>query len=176
MGIDSGSWGDIYGLAVTIPNYYQPSYRPYVEGKAFARLAGDEAAETSSDVSQEAFNGGKSEWVGLARDDDFADAMSATDLAGTLEAPIVLTDRNSLSSSAVEAIQAVGASRALIIGGRGAIPGDLESQLANIGVTVDQRVYGNEAPDTLSLIHILLLRCRVGRSRQNRTLQRRNPR
>lgn len=148
MGIDSGSWGDIYGLAVTIPNYYQPSYCPYVEGKAFTRLAGDEAAETSSDVSQEAFDGGKSEWVVLARDDDFADAMSATGLAGTLKAPIVLTDRNSLSSSAVEAIQAVGASRALIIGGRGAIPGDLESQLANIGVTVDQRVYGNEAPDT----------------------------
>lgn len=151
MGLDSSSWGDIYGLSVvTASNYYQPSYCPQPDGNgAFvSRLAGEEAADTSSAVSQEAFSGRQSDWVVLARDDDFADAMSATGLAGTLNAPIVLTNRNSLSDSAVDAIRSVGAKRAYIIGGKGAIPGDLESQLSRIGVTAEKRVYGNEAPDT----------------------------
>lgn len=149
MGIDSGSWGDIYGLAVTIPNYYQPPYCPYVEGKAFTRLAGDEAAETSSDVSQEAFNGGKSEWVVLARDDDFADAMSATGLAGTLKAPIVLTDRNSLSSSAVERIKQLSGT-IFVPGGPGAVPTQtVEGVFESSRV---QRLYGYDGYDTSNQI------------------------
>lgn len=84
----------------------------------------------------------------IARDDDFADAMSATGLAGTLEAPIVLTNRNGLSDAAADAVKALGAEKAYIIGGKGAIPGNLESELEAIGCQVIDRIFGNESWDT----------------------------
>lgn len=111
------------------------------------RVAGDEAADTSAKIAQTAFPEG-SEWVVIARDDDFADAMSATGLAGALEAPIVLTDRNGLSDAAADAVKALGAEKAYIIGGKGAIPGNLESELEAIGCQVIDRIFGNESWDT----------------------------
>ena len=114
---------------------------------AVKRLAGDSAAETSAAVALEAFPEG-SEWVVVARDDDFADAMSATGLAGALNAPIVLTDRFGLSGAAADAVRRLGAAKAYVIGGKGAIPADLEGQLAGAGCQVQGRVYGECSWDT----------------------------
>lgn len=111
------------------------------------RLAGESAADTSARIATEAFPEG-SEWVIIARDDDFADAMSATGLAGVLNAPIVLTDRNSLSDAAARAVQALGAKKAYIIGGTGAIPGDIEGGLATFGCQTQDRIFGYDSWDT----------------------------
>ena len=111
------------------------------------RLAGESAADTSARIATEAFPEG-SEWVVIARDDDFADAMSATGLAGVLNAPIVLTDRYSLSDAAARAVQALGAKKAYIIGGTGAIPGDIERGLATSGCQTQGRIFGYDSWDT----------------------------
>lgn len=117
------------------------------EPASVERLAGDSAAETSAAVALEAFPEG-SEWVVVARDDDFADAMGATGLAGVLNAPIVLTDRFGLSDAAADAVQRLGTAKAYVIGGKGAIPADLEGQLAAVGCQVQGRVYGECSWDT----------------------------
>ena len=93
------------------------------------RLASDDSAGTSLDIAKQAYD--KSDWVIISRDDDFADAMSATGLAGALDAPIILANRETgLSEDALAQIQAIGAKNAYIIGGFGAIPtigvGDFE--------------------------------------------------
>ncbi|MEE0519384.1 cell wall-binding repeat-containing protein [Slackia sp.] len=111
-----------------------------------ARIAGESASETSAAISSAAFT--SSEWVVLARNDDFADAMSATGLAGALECPIILTDRNGLSAAAASEIQRLGATRAYVIGGRGAMPGNFEAQLSHVGCTLERRVFGDYAYDT----------------------------
>lgn len=111
------------------------------------RLAGESAADTSARIATEAFPEG-SEWVIIARDDDFADAMSATGLAGVLNAPIVLTDRYSLSGAAARAVQTLGAKKAYIIGGTGAIPGDIEGSLATFGCQTQDRIFGYDSWDT----------------------------
>lgn len=111
------------------------------------RLAGESAADTSARIATEAFPKG-SEWVVIARDDDFADAMSATGLAGVLNAPIVLTDRYSLSDAAARAVQTLGAKKAYIIGGTGAIPGDIEGSLATFGCQTQDRIFGYDSWDT----------------------------
>ena len=118
-----------------------------VTNKPLSRLAGNEAADTSAKIAQAAFPEG-SEWVVIARDDDFADAMSATGLAGALGAPIVLTSRYGLSEAAADAVYALGAKKAYIIGGKGAIPGDLEGELAAAGCQQVERVFGEESWDT----------------------------
>lgn len=111
------------------------------------RLAGESAADTSARIATEAFPEG-SEWVVIARDDDFADAMSATGLAGVLNAPIVLTDRYSLSDAAARAVLTLGAKKAYIIGGTGAIPGDIEGSLATFGCQTQDRIFGYDSWDT----------------------------
>ena len=110
------------------------------------RIAGDYANQTSALISSETF--ASSEWVVLARDDDFADAMSATGLAGALNCPIVLTGQYGLSSAAAAEVQRLGAKHAYVIGGPGAMPGDFERDLAELGCTVEQRVFGEYAHDT----------------------------
>lgn len=117
-------------------------------GSDVVRLAGSAAYQTSARISKEAFSEG-SEWVIIARDDDFRDAMSATGLAGALNAPILLTDRNGLNDATVVELQRLGAKKAYVVGGPVAMPGDFETQLTrDLGLDFAQRVYGNSASDT----------------------------
>lgn len=125
----------------------EPAPGPY--DNLSTRLAGEDAVQTASIIASEAF--GDSTWAILARDDDFADAMSATGLAGALNAPIVLTDRHGLSSEAATTLSELGVENVYIIGGQGAMPGAFESQLRAIGVSHAERIFGNEAYDTLAV-------------------------
>ena len=119
------------------------------EEASVSRIWGDYARDTAAAISEKAFSSSEGcEWVVIARDDDFRDAMSATGLAGALNAPILLTSRYGLSEVAAEEIQRLGATRAYIIGGKGAMPGDLESELAAIGCAAEPRVYGDASYDT----------------------------
>ena len=115
------------------------------------RIAGDDAAGTAAEIANQMYTqGDESEWVVIARDDDFADAMSATGLAGALNAPIILADRNTgLGSDAKATIQAIGAKKAYIVGGTGAIPANIEEQLKQINVMPEQeRIFGDTYWDT----------------------------
>ena len=126
-----------------------PGDQPENESIFVTRIWGDYARDTAAAISEEAFSSGEGcEWVVIARDDDFRDAMSATGLAGALDAPILLTSRYGLSEVAAEEIERLGATRAYIIGGKGAMPGDLESELAAIGCKAEPRVYGDASYDT----------------------------
>ena len=110
------------------------------------RIAGESSSETSAAISSKTFD--SSEWVVIARNDDFADAMSATGLAGALGCPIILTDRDGLSAAASAEIQRLGAKRAYVIGGPGAMPGNFEAQLSHIGCTLESRLFGEYSWDT----------------------------
>ena len=115
--------------------------------RTITRIAGDYANETSALISQQAFPEG-CDWVVIARDDDFADALGATGLAGTLHCPIILTDRFALSDAAREEIVRLGATNAYIIGGTGAIKTQVDDDLADIGVDVKPRLWGENSYDT----------------------------
>lgn len=121
-------------------------------GSAFAaedsvRLSGNEAVDTSSAISSETFT--SSSWAILARDDDYADAMSATGLAGVLDAPVILTDRHGLSDAAKTELSRLGVQNVYVVGGNVAMPGDFESELRALGISgIIERVYGNEYYDT----------------------------
>lgn len=110
------------------------------------RLAGTEARDTAAVISARAF--AQSDVVVLARDDDFADAMSATGLAGVFSCPIVLTDRYALSAVAADEISRLGAKTVYVIGGPAAMPGDFEGKLRALGVANVARVFGDDAWDT----------------------------
>ena len=108
---------------------------------------GTQSADTANAIAKEAFPQGCSNVV-IARDDDFADSMSGTGLAGTLDAPILLSGRGEISASTLETIKTLGATKAYIIGGNIAIYGDIEAQLEGIGISQHERVYGQNYWDT----------------------------
>lgn len=144
-----------YVLTLQVSNAFDPEnpasviVRVDAVDATVATLAGDEAFQTSVAISQEAFSNESADCVVLVRDDDFADAMSATGLAGALNAPILLVNRDSGLSDEVKAeIARLGAKQAIIVGGKAAIPADLEGQLSDINVTTQGRVFGTEAADT----------------------------
>lgn len=112
------------------------------------RLAGESTAvETSAKIAREACPDG-SDWVVVARWDLFMDAMSSTGLAGALDAPIVLTDRDGLSEAAAKVVRDLGATKAYVIGGTGALSAKVDEGLEAAGVSFVERVYGEWAWET----------------------------
>ena len=109
-------------------------------------LAGNYANETAAEIAEEAFF--ESDWVIIARDDDFADALGATGLAGALNAPILLTDRNGLSDDAAFECLRLESKYAYIIGGTGAISTQVDEDLESFGVEVKGRIWGENSYDT----------------------------
>ena len=126
--------------------------------QSIERLSGNEAQDTAKEIALKAFEqvgeDGKTTYeqtdnVVVACNDDFADAMSATGLAGALNAPILLTERTQLSSAVSDVISTLGAKNVYIIGGVNAVKPDVEAALKALsGIKDVKRVAGYDYFDT----------------------------
>ena len=151
-------WVQEFGTRSTSPSAAQPgdidtqfqvvcSSTVLPPSSAIFRLAGNTAPETSVAISRASYSFANT--VVLARADDFQDAMSATGLAGVLNAPILLTDRTGLSASVRTEIARLGAEKVYVIGGTGAILLGMDTDLQAIPcVRSVERVWGNASWDT----------------------------
>lgn len=83
------------------------------------RTGGDDRIETSVLVSQANFD--QADTVLVARSDDYADALTGTPLAHQEAAPLLLTDRESLSESTATEIDRLGATNVIVLGGEDAV-------------------------------------------------------
>lgn len=114
-----------------------------------SRIAGNDSWDTAAAISKKTFS--SSSTAVLARGDDFADAMSATGLAGALEggkgAPILLTDRDSLSKATLDELRRLGVKTVYLIGGEAAIKKKVAEDLTSAKIEV-KRIAGNESYDT----------------------------
>lgn len=114
-----------------------------------SRIAGNDSWDTAAAISKKTFS--SSSTAVLARGDDFADAMSATGLAGVLEggkgAPILLTDRDSLSKATLDELRRLGVKTVYLIGGEAAIKKKVAEDLTSAKIEV-KRIAGNESYDT----------------------------
>lgn len=66
----------------------------------------------------------------LARDDDFPDALAAAGLAGALRAPVLLTAPETLTARTAEALDELGITDVVLLGGPDAIAPGVEASLA----------------------------------------------
>lgn len=71
----------------------------------------------------------------IASGEDFPDALCAAPLAGAKKAPIVLTKRWQLNSSAIDELKRLNVKNAYIIGGTGVISTNIEKQLKDMNIT-----------------------------------------
>ena len=116
----------------------------YIEDKV-TRIAGDRRQDTAIEVSQLGWL--NSEYVILARSDDFADALSGTTLSYQLDAPILLTRSHQLYEPTLNEIKRLNAEKVIILGGDVAISDDVYEELIRSGLEVE-RIAGSNRVET----------------------------
>jgi putative cell wall-binding protein len=95
------------------------------------RKSGSGRVQTALELSRWSFD--NSEEVILASASVYADALVATPLAGSYNAPVLLVSDHGLDDEVLDEIERLGAYRALIVGGTGTVPARVETQLAEAG-------------------------------------------
>ena len=113
------------------------------------RLWGSTAIETAAKIADTAFSStSKSDAAVLACTASFHDAMSSSGLAGALNAPVLLTEKDKLSTAAINKMKELGVKKVYIIGGTAVISEAVEKSISNDLGAEFVRVAGNDAVDT----------------------------
>lgn len=92
------------------------------------RIGGADRYETASLISQEGWKNG-SDYVVIANGQTGVDALTASPLAKAKDAPILLTEGNTLNPTALAEIKRLGAKHIIFVGGTGVIPENFASQI-----------------------------------------------
>ncbi len=118
------------------------------------RVAGDDAVGTAIALALASYDTGSDtpvDTVVLSRVDDYADALTGAPLAAANDAPMLFTDSDALSDGVLDAIQALGASNVIILGGVDAVSAAVEQELTSEGLATT-RVGGSNRFETAALI------------------------
>ena len=115
---------------------------------SWSRLAGSTALNTMQAITKAGF--AKSNVVIIATNSGYWDALAASSLAGANRAPVLLTKPNALSAQTASEIRRMGATKAYICGGTGAVSATTEKQIraALSGSKSITRLAGKNALDT----------------------------
>ena len=134
---------------VPVPNPTpQPGEEPSVPSfdQATKRIAGETAEDTMQQIVQTAFPDPVDKVV-LATSESYWDALSANSLAGSLNAPVLLTHHNQLPAQTIAELKRLKTSKVVVCGGENAISNDVVAQLKGLNIEVE-RVAGQMASDT----------------------------
>ncbi|MUV37304.1 Bacillopeptidase [Lentibacillus sp. JNUCC-1] len=115
--------------------------RVYVTEETIDRIAGDIRYDTAIEISKKGWD--ETETVILARGTEYADALAGAPLAHKLDAPILLTPTDELWGAAMEEIDRLGTSKAIILGGSNAVSDNVVSELEDNGLDVE-RIAGKD--------------------------------
>ncbi|WP_273831820.1 alpha amylase N-terminal ig-like domain-containing protein [Guptibacillus sedimenti] len=119
------------------------------EAKEPVRLSGSDRYETAVEISKEGWE--KADTIILARGDEFADALAGVPYAYQLDAPILLTGKDKLTSSTKKEIQRLSPGKVIILGGEGVVSDYVVYQLRGMGIKVD-RIGGHDRFETAANI------------------------
>ena len=114
--------------------------------QATKRIAGETAEDTMQQIVQTAFPDPVDKVV-LATSESYWDALSANSLAGSLNAPVLLTHHNQLPAQTIAELKRLKTSKVVLCGGENAISNDVVSQLKALNIEVE-RIAGTWASDT----------------------------
>ena len=103
---------------------------------AVTRLAGAGRYETAAKISQAEFT--QADTVVLANSMNYADALAGVPLAKAKNAPILLTNKETLDKATLAEIKRLKAKNVIILGGKGAVSEQVEITLKNQGITTER--------------------------------------
>ncbi|MCL2502998.1 MAG: cell wall-binding repeat-containing protein [Coriobacteriia bacterium] len=105
-------------------------------GGTITRISGADRYATAIEVSKRNFTSANA--VIIATGANYADALSASALAGSLSAPLLLTRTESLSTGVLGEINRLGAKQAYIMGSSAAVSNAVEGLLGEAGINVER--------------------------------------
>ena len=111
------------------------------------RFYGNSRYGTASAVAEKTYPNGCKNIV-IASGSSYADALAGVPLANALDAPILLSTPNGLDNTTIARIKTLKPTAAYILGGPGAVPMKVQSQLLNLGVKDLHTYYGANRYDT----------------------------
>ncbi|ADY54654.1 cell wall binding repeat 2-containing protein [Syntrophobotulus glycolicus DSM 8271] len=114
------------------------------------RISGNDRYQTAVEISENGWT--TSDYVVLARGDDFADALCAGPLAQKYNGPILLTQSNALNPNTFAELQRLRAKHIIIVGGTGAVSPEVENELKTAGFNNIQRIFGSDRFQTSVMI------------------------
>jgi putative cell wall-binding protein len=115
------------------------------------RIYGASRYDTAVAISAKTFPAGTVPTAVLATGRQFADALSASGLAGAHRSPLLLTSGLSLESCVLNELSRLGSTRVVIVGGTSAVSTTVESALRARGYTVE-RVHGTDRYATAAAV------------------------
>ena len=130
---------------VDMNNYLQGRKSPKEE-----KLIGEDRFDTAIKISQSGWNNG-SERVFLVNSNSLPDALASTPLASKLDAPILLTNKNSIPYNVIEEIKRLNPAEVILIGSEGAISSSVKESLEDMEVLVS-RIGGADREETSLLL------------------------
>ena len=114
-------------------------------GDSYQRLAGQDGYETAFEIAKAGWQ--QSDYAILAYGENYPDALAAVPLAKKQNAPILLTDKDSLNPKTSTALQDLKVKTVYVVGGTAVISAAVENQLTTAGYSV-KRIAGQDKYDT----------------------------
>ena len=109
------------------------------------KIIGSGRHETAVKISQKGWK--SAENAIIVNDSAIADALAATPFAKNINAPILLTGKNSLNAKTKAELERLGVKNVYIIGGEAVLPSNIEENLSSEGYNVE-RIKGNTREET----------------------------
>ncbi len=161
---ESGIWGctasgrpGTWTLQQTIPTELpdptpEPAPVPVPESRKITQTSvqGADRYATSVAISQAAYPDG-ADVVIIATGSNWPDALGGATLADAVDAPILLTAPNKLPATVIAEIRRLGATKAIILGGKSAVSANVETALRGLVATVE-RIGGTDRYATATAI------------------------
>ncbi|TLM75316.1 MAG: hypothetical protein FDZ70_06950 [Actinobacteria bacterium] len=120
---------------------------------SFAQIAGANRYETAVSAAREGFLPQGADTVIVSTGANWPDALGGSALAGAYDGPMLLVGRDELPPSVSACIGDLGATRAIIVGGIGAVEPDVEAALAaQLGDANVSRIAGANRYETANLV------------------------
>ena len=110
-------------------------------------LKGDDRYKTAIEVSKSAFINGSTKEAVLISGSAISDALSATPFAYSKNAPILLTEKNSLNLNTKAELKRLGVNKVYVVGGTNSVSDNVINQLKSNNITVE-RISGNDRYET----------------------------
>ena len=142
----SGTGSSAGGGTNTNPSTPSNPETPRTFDTVTTRLSGDSAFDTMEHISKTAFPD-HSKYAVLATSESYWDALSASSLAGTLDAPVLLSKPHELPEQTIRELKRLGVEKVYICGGEYALSRDIDAALQNMNIATE-RVSGAWASDT----------------------------
>jgi len=123
-------------LSIALAASLIPRVSTNADTSVITRFSGKDRYATSLAISKNGWTTANS--VIIATGDSFPDALCAAPLSKKKDAPIILTEKQALSSDTIDEIVRLQAKEAYIVGGIGVVSDNVEKQLKALGLVTER--------------------------------------